>query len=59
MNSLHGLLNCELGELDCHVITRKGRKRVRCIHMLHLLCFALVHVIYSGVSGQCSHIILS
>ena len=21
MNSLHGLLNCEIGELDCHVIT--------------------------------------
>ena len=25
-----------------------------CIYMSHLFCNALVHVIYSGVSGQCS-----
>ena len=25
--------------------------------MYHLVCNALVHVMYSGVSGQCSHTI--
>ena len=49
MNSLHRLLNYEIGRLDCHVITTKYRKRVHCIHSN-----ALVHVIYSGVSGKCS-----
>ena len=33
VNSLHGLLNCEIGELDCHVITTEYRTRVHCIHM--------------------------
>jgi len=46
VNSLHELLNCEIGGLDCHVITTVHRPRVHCIH-------ALVHVINSGVSGQC------
>ena len=32
-NSLHRLLNCEIGELDCHVITTEYRTRVHCIHM--------------------------
>ena len=47
MNSLHRLLNCEIGELDCCVITTEYRTRVH----------VLVHVIYSGVPGQCSHTI--
>ena len=46
MNSLHRLLNCEIGGLYCHVITIKYRTRVLCIHLLHLFCNALVHVIY-------------
>jgi len=46
VNSLHGLLNCEIGALDCPVITR-----------VHLFCIALVYVMFSGVSGQCSHTI--
>ena len=33
MNSLHGLLNCEIGGLDGHVITTEYRTRVNCIHM--------------------------
>ena len=33
VNSLHGLLNCEMGGLDCHVITTEYRTRVHCIHM--------------------------
>ena len=33
VNSLHGLLNCEIGGLDCHVIATKYRKCVHCIHM--------------------------
>ena len=49
---------CEIGGLDCQFITTEYRTRVHCIHMYHLLCNALVHVIYSGVSGQCSHTIL-
>ena len=53
----NGQLNCEIGGLDCHVITTEYRTRVHCIHMKHLFCNALVHVIYSGVSGQCSHTI--
>ena len=31
-NSLHRLLNCEIGALDCHVITTQYRARVHCIH---------------------------
>ena len=33
VNSLHRLLNCETGGLDCHVITTEHRTRVHCIHM--------------------------
>ena len=54
MNSLHGLMNCEIGGLDWCVIT-EYIPRVHCIHMLHLFCNALVHVIYSVVSGQYSY----
>ena len=57
VNSLHGLLNCEIGGLDCHVITTEYRTRVQCIHMQHLFCNALVHVIYSVVLGQYSNTI--
>ena len=57
MNSLHGLLNCEICGLYWHVITAQYRTRIPCIHMLHLLCNALIHVIYSGVSGQYYHTI--
>ena len=31
--SFQGLLNCEIGWLDCHFITTEYRKRVRCIQM--------------------------
>jgi len=33
MNSLHRLLNCEIGELDCYVITTEYRTSANCIHM--------------------------
>ena len=33
VNSLHGLLNCGISGLDCHVITPEYRTRVHCIHM--------------------------
>ena len=33
VNVLHGLLNCEIGGLDCPVITTEYRARVHCIHM--------------------------
>jgi len=33
VNSLHRLLNCEIGGLDCHVISTEYRTRVHCIHM--------------------------
>ena len=57
VNSLHRLLNCEIGGLDCHVITTEYRTRVHCLQMKHLFCNALVRVICSGVSGQCSYTI--
>ena len=57
MNSLHGLLNCEIGGLDCHVYVQRYRTRVHCIYMYHLFCNALVHVIYSRVPGQCLYTI--
>ena len=59
-DTLHRLLNCEIGGLDCHVITIFTTEYKTCIHrihMYHLFCNALVHVIYSGASGQCSHTI--
>jgi len=37
VNSLHRLLNCEIGGLDCHVITTEYRTRVHGIHMYHYL----------------------
>jgi len=33
VNSLHGLLNCEIGGLDGRVITTGYRTSVQCIHM--------------------------
>ena len=57
VNLLHGLLNCEIGGLEYQVITTEYRTRVHCIHMLHLFSNALVHVIYSGLSGRCSYTI--
>ena len=33
VNSLHGLLNCEIGGVDSDVITIEYRTRVHCIHM--------------------------
>jgi len=56
VNSLHGLLNCEIGGLDCHVITTEYITRVQCIHMYHLFCNT-VHVIYSVFSGKYSYTI--
>ena len=57
VNSLHRLLNCEIGGLDYRVITTEYRTRVHCIHMYHLFCNVLVYVIYSVVSGQYSYTI--
>ena len=57
VDSLHGLLNCEIGGLDCHVITTEFRTSVHYIHMSHLFCNALVYVIYFVVSGQYSYTI--
>jgi len=57
VTSLNKLLNCELGGLDCRVITAEYRTRVQCIHMHHLFGNALIHVIYSVVPGQYSYTI--
>jgi len=57
VNSLYGLLYCEIGELDCHAITTEYRTNAHCIHMYHLFCNALTHVMYSVVSGQRSYTI--
>ena len=53
VNLLHEHLNFNIGGLDCQVITIEYRTLDYCKHMLHLFCNALVHVINSGVSGQC------
>ena len=55
MNIDKRLLNCEIGGLDWCFITTEYRTRVHCIHMYHPVCNALVHVIYSVVSGQYSY----
>jgi len=55
MNSLHSLLNCEIDELDCPVITTEYRTCVHCIYMEHLFRNVLVHVSYSVVSDQYSY----
>ena len=57
VNQLHGLLNCDKGDLYCLGITTEYISRVYRIHMKHLFCNALVHVSYSGVYVQCSHTI--
>ena len=46
VNSLHGLLNCEIGGLDCHVITTEYITRVHVTPIFN----ALVHVNHSVVS---------
>ena len=33
VNTLHGLLNCEIGGLDCRVSTTEYKTRAHCIHM--------------------------
>ena len=35
VNSLHGLLNCEIGELDCRIVTTDYIARVS-LHLLHM-----------------------
>jgi len=59
VNALHGLLNCEIGGLDCRVITIENITHANCIHMQHLFCNALVQINYSRVSDQCSRAIQS
>ena len=54
VNALHAPLNFEIGGLDCCIAT-EYISHIHCIHMLHLFCNALVHVIYSKVSGQYSY----
>ena len=55
VNSLHRLLNCELGGLDCHVIITEYRTRGYCIHMLHLFCNALVQVFFGSILSLFSY----
>ena len=40
VNSLHRLLNCEIGGLDCHIITTEYRTRVHCIHYFFSTIYA-------------------
>ena len=51
--SLHVMLNCEIDGLDGYAITNSMDLALRA----HLFYNALVHVIYSRVSGQYSHAI--
>jgi len=43
MNSLKRLLNCEIGGLDCHVITTEYRTRVNCIHIMTCNTYFVMH----------------
>ena len=53
MNPLHGLLTCETGALEFHVILQHSITHMSIVY----ICTTLVHVIHSGISGQCSHTI--
>jgi len=44
---LHGLLNCEIGGLNCRGTTTEYRTRVHYIHMYHLFCNESVHILHS------------
>jgi len=47
VNSLHTLLNCEIGGLEGHVITTiEYKTRVHCIHMWHQFCNASIDPCY-------------
>ena len=48
VNSLNGLLNCEIGGLDCRVYNI----HVSIVYTCITFCNALVHVIYFVVSGN-------
>ena len=52
-------LNCEIGGLDCHVITTEYRARVHCIHMNTYFLMHLGPCIYLGVSGQYLYTVLN
>jgi len=50
--------NCfEIRKLDCRVILTEYISRLHCIHILQILCYALVHAIDLVVLGQFSYII--
>ena len=59
VNSLHGLLNCEISGLDCCVITPEYRTLVHFIHMYHLFCNALIGPcnLFRSETGQCLYTI--
>ena len=47
MNSLHRLLNCEIGGLAGHVITTEYRTRAQCIHTYFTMRFDPCYVFRS------------
>ena len=47
-NSLHGLLNCEIGGLDCRVSTTEYR--ILYIHVTHLQCIGPCNIFGSAWS---------
>jgi len=58
VNSLHGLLNFETGELDCRVITTEYLSRFNKSTCNTYLCYSLFHIKFiSVVSGQYSYTI--
>jgi len=44
VKSLHGLMNWEIGGLDCCVITTEYRTRVHCIHMYFVIHWSMVFI---------------
>jgi len=56
VNSLHRLLNCEIGGLRFVVLLQQSIEHVSIVYTCNTyFVTASVHVIYSGVFGQCSH----
>jgi len=47
VNSLHRLLNCKIGELDCHAITTEYKTRAHCLYKLTRLFTMQLDITYT------------
>jgi len=51
VNSLHGLLNCQIGGLDCRVITAEYRTRVHCLNIDQTLLNSFHRLLNCEIGG--------